>query len=330
MNELYEIDDLIAKVLTDEATGAEQAELNRWLAESPTHEKYFADIKQIWTQSPSALDTLDVDTDKAWSKVQKRLHEPPKKLTISWLSMPNLLRIAAIGLVLFAAIQFFNKSPTLENKEIVATTFVSKDSLSDGSKIILNKKSSVTTVFSKKERRVKMVGEAFFNVAHNTEKPFVIEVKTLEIKVVGTSFNVDNLSEAGKIIVTVNTGKVLLRGIYGAETYLEKDEKATYDVATGLFEGKTKIVDKDVVDYKNRLEFDGISLRDVVKQINQLFDTHIEIASASIENCPVSSGYDKRMSLEKYFKEILSESIDLTFEKVGDKIILKGTGCKEE
>ncbi len=328
MNELYEIDDLIAKVLADEATDVEQADLNRWLAESPTNEKYFADIKQIWTQSGDSLDALDVDTDEAWSRVQGRIHAPPKKLTVSWLSMPNIMKIAAAALLLFGAIQFFNSGSTLKNKEIIAATFVSKDTLSDGSQVILNKKSSLTTVFSKKERRVKMAGEAFFNVAHDTEKPFVIEVKTLEIKVVGTSFNVDNLSEVGKIIVVVETGKVLLRGANGAEIYLEKDDKAVYDVATGQFE-RTKNADKNVVAYKNHLDFDRTTLRDAVKQINQLFDAHIEIASPSIENCLISTTYDKSVDLEFYLKEIIGESIDLTVEKTANKIVLKGTGCKE-
>lgn len=330
MNELYEIDDLIAKVLTDEATDVEQTELNRWLAESPTNQKYFADLKRIWTQSGDAVETLDVDTDEAWSRVKKRIHEPPRKLTVKWLSIPNIMKIAAAVLILFGAIKFFDSGPTLKNKEIAAITTVSKDTLSDGSRVTLNKKSSLTTVFSKKERRVKMSGEAFFDVAHNTEKPFVIEVKTLEIKVVGTSFNVDNLSEVGKIIVVVETGKVLLRGANGAEISLEKDDKAVYDVATGQFEQRTKNTDKNVVAYKTDvLQFEKTSLRDAVKQINQLYDTHIEIASAAIENCPVSTTYKKGDDLEFYFKEVIGESINLTFEKVGDKIILKGTGCIE-
>ena len=327
MNELYNIDDLIAKVLTDEATPTEQQELNKWLHASPTNQQYFADLKQIWAQSGDAVASLNVDTDKAWAQVQKRIHEPPKKLSVKWLSTANIMKIAAAALLLFGAIKFFDSGSTLKNKEIAATTTVFQDTLSDGSKVSLNKKSSLTTVFSKKERRVKMSGEAFFEVAHDTIKPFVIEVKTLEIKVVGTAFNVDNLSEVGKIIVVVESGKVLLRGANGAEIYLVKDEKAIYDVATGQFERSINS-NKNIMAYKtNRLDFDRTTLSDAVKQINQLFDTNIEIASPSIENCPISSTYTKGQDLEFYFSEIIGESMNLTVEKIGDKIILKGKGC---
>lgn len=330
MNELYEIDELIAKVLADEATQDEQKVVETWLDESPANRKYFEDIKRIWSESSDAIESLAVDTDAAWQRVQQRIHEPPKRLTVKWLSTANVMKIAAAVLILFGAIKFFDAdSSTLKTKEIVATATVLQDTLSDGSRVSLNKKSSLTTVFSKKERRVKMSGEAFFEVAHDTEKPFVIEVKSLEIKVVGTSFNVDNLSETGKIVVVVETGKVLLRGANGAEIYREKGEKAIYDVATGQFE-LTKNTDKNVTAYKtNRLDFEKTTLRDAVKQMNELFGAHIEIASPEIENCPITSTYSNGDDLDFYFKEIIGESVNLKVEKMGEKIVLSGSGCKD-
>lgn len=330
MNELYDIDDLIAKVLADEATADEQTAVESWLDAAPENRKYFEDLKRIWFESGDAVESLTVDTDAAWQRVQQRIHEPPKRLTVKWLSTANIMKIAAAALILFGAIQFFNKGDSvLKTQEIIATAAVLQDTLSDGSRVSLNKQSSLTTVFSKKERRVKMSGEAFFDVAHDTEKPFVIEVKTLEIKVVGTSFNVDNLSEIGKIIVVVETGKVLLRGANGAEIYIEKGDKAIYDVATGQFE-KAKNTDKNVTAYKtNRLDFDRTTLKDVVKQINQLFDAQIEIVSPEIENCKITTAYQKGDDLDFYFKEIIGESINLKVQKIGDKMVLSGTGCKE-
>ena len=329
MNELYDIDDLIAKVLADEATADEQTAVESWLDAAPDNRKYFEDLKRIWFESGDAVESLAVNTDAAWQQVHQRIHEPPKRLTVKWLSTGNIMKIAAVALILFAAIQFFDSGSTLKNKEITATAAVIQDTLSDGSVVSLNKKSSLTTVFSKKERRVKMSGEAFFDVAHDTEKPFVIEVKTLEIKVVGTSFNVDNLSETGKIIVVVETGKVLLRGANGAEIYVEKGDKAIYDVATGQFE-KVKNTDRNVTAYKtNILGFEKTTLKDAVKQINQLFDAQIEIISPAIENCPITSTYARGDDLDFYFKEIIGESINLKVQKIGDKMVLSGTGCKE-
>ena len=329
MNELYDIDDLIAKVLADEAAADEQQAVESWLNTATENRKYFEDIKRIWLGSADAIESLAVDTDAAWQAVQERIYKPSKPLIVRWLSTANIMKIAAAALILFGVMKFFDSDSTFKSTEIVATAAVLQDTLSDGSMVSLNKKSSLTTVFSKKERRVKMSGEAFFEVAHDTEKPFVIEVKTLEIKVVGTSFNVDNLSETGKIVVVVETGKVLLRGANGAEIYIEKGDKAIYDVATGQFE-KTKNTDRNITAYKtNHLDFGGTILKDAVKQINQLFDAHIEIISPEIENCRITSTYTKGDDLDFYFGEIIGESINLKVQKTRDKIILSGTGCKE-
>ena len=51
MNELYEIDELIAKVLADEATADEQKAVEAWLNAAPANRKYFEDIKRIWSES---------------------------------------------------------------------------------------------------------------------------------------------------------------------------------------------------------------------------------------------------------------------------------------
>ena len=67
---LPEIDDLIAKVLTDEATTTEQAEFKAWLKESPDNAQYFEELKHVWHDSAEAVSAIDVNTDVAWAKVK--------------------------------------------------------------------------------------------------------------------------------------------------------------------------------------------------------------------------------------------------------------------
>ena len=74
---LPEIDDLIAKVLTDEATTEDIEELSQWLDAAPENRQYFDDLKRLWSESASALTpeysgSAVVNTDAAWSSVKKR------------------------------------------------------------------------------------------------------------------------------------------------------------------------------------------------------------------------------------------------------------------
>jgi hypothetical protein len=114
MIDFYEIDDLIAKVLTDEATAEEQSSLRSQCAASPELQQYFEQMKRLWDASESATEQLDVNTDTAWAKVQSRIHaqDKPKAkpedkpLTISWLKPKNLYRMAATITILAVATFF--------------------------------------------------------------------------------------------------------------------------------------------------------------------------------------------------------------------------------
>ena len=327
---LPEIDDLIAKVLTDEATTEDMEELSQWLDAAPENRQYFDDLKRLWSESATALPSeysgsVVVDTDAAWAIVQKRINTP-KHLIIKWLYIGNILKIAAAIAFLITAFLFFNEKNKPIQNNYVAELDIKTETLLDGSVITLNKKSSVSTTFSKKERRVKMAGEAYFAVAHDTEKPFVIEVKTLEVKVVGTAFNIDNLSQPNQIIVVVEEGIVEVKG-QKEMLRLTKGQKAVYNILTGSF-NKSDNTDKNVTAYKTgRLDFESTKLKDVVNKINNLFGHNIEIASPALENCEITTVYEGQ-DLEFFFKEIIGESIKIEVEKQGDRIILRGKGCE--
>ncbi len=326
---LPEIDDLIGKVLTDEATVIDKEKLSQWLDAASENRQYFDDLKQLWTKAGDALPpeysgSMAVDTDVAWAKVQNQIHAP-KPLTIKWLSINNILKIAAaVAFLTTAYLVFIEKNKPIEQKYMAETT-VKTETLADGSVITLNKKSSISTSFSKTVRRVKMVGEAYFAVAHDIEKPFVIEVKTLEVKVVGTAFNIDNLSQPNKVIVVVEEGIVEVKG-QGAGLRLTKGQKAVYDILTASFE-ESDNTDKNVTAYKTRrLDFETEKLKNVVEKINKLFGHNIEIASSALENCEITTVYEGQ-DLEFFFNEIIGESMNIEVEKQGDRIILRGKGC---
>jgi transmembrane sensor len=327
---LPEIDELIAKVLTDEATSKEQVELKTWLKESPENKHYFDALKRIWDEAAESATTLDVNTDVAWAKVKKQINTP-KSLTIKWLSLGNVLKAAAAILLLFTVFQFLNKKEVSQEQTYAAQSTIEKTTLNDGSAITLNKKSSLTTVFSTKERRVRLQGEAYFAVAKDKEKPFIIDVNTLEVKVVGTAFKIDNLSQPSKVIVVVDEGIVEVHGRNDTKR-LTKNEKAIYDIATGQFEKIMLNDDVNTMAFKSReLIFEKTALKDVIPKINEFYGSSVEITSSSIENCPISSPFHfDKQSLDEVL-EIITGTFEMSnwqIEKKNGKIYISGNGCQ--
>ncbi|HPS14085.1 MAG TPA: FecR domain-containing protein, partial [Prolixibacteraceae bacterium] len=195
------IDLLIARYITGEASETEKQELNQWMEQNKTNRKYFEGICFADQQAVASHRIEKVNVDQAWQKLHLQMKAgqtntaSPQKKTATIL--PLWLRVAAI-LVLVSGLAIFfynqrNNAPVKYNAVATATTNnILNYTLTDSSVITLNQHSQVACAsnYGKKERRVKLSGEAFFQVKHDTGKPFIVESSGTFIKVTGTSFNI--------------------------------------------------------------------------------------------------------------------------------------------
>ena len=215
------IDLIIARYIAGEATEQEIAMLNQWLNESEVNRKYFGDIQFVNQKAVTSHTINKVDIDKAWGKVhqqmKKKAVEPEPAAKIVSFQIPVWLRVAAV-LVIVSGISFglyrYYSSALLYPTEMVAAA--SKDSiitksLVDSSTVALNKNSKVTYAknYGKKERRLKLEGEAFFDVKHINDKPFIVEAEGTLIEDIGTSFNIKAVDTDTIVEVFVKSGEVI-------------------------------------------------------------------------------------------------------------------------
>lgn len=107
--------------------------------------------------------------------------------------------------------------------------------LCDGTRVWLNAKTNLTypVVFTGKERRVKLCGEAYFEVAHREKQPFIVETDKMEVKVLGTSFNVSSYEDEPEILTTLVSGKVQIQKTGYPEKELRPSEQAVWVRETG-------------------------------------------------------------------------------------------------
>jgi ferric-dicitrate binding protein FerR (iron transport regulator) len=148
--------------------------------------------------------------------------------------------------------------------------------LSDGSNVWLNAASSITypTAFSGKERKVNMIGEAYFEVAKNDTKPFIVTNNQMSIKVLGTHFNVNTYEDE-------QTGKVtLLEGLVVVEQG-NKTKGLTPGQQALVMGEKIKVIEgidtEEVMAWKNGLfYFNGADINAIMRQIEKYYDVEVE------------------------------------------------------
>ncbi|MBL7783100.1 MAG: FecR domain-containing protein [Saprospiraceae bacterium] len=321
------IDELLAKRLAGETTPQEEGLIESWLQESPDNSHYFDSLQRLWSQAPTArAATLrPVDTERALQKVKAQI--PPAAPVARRFSMYQWMPAAAAVLALVVAAVFFFRNPSeTQEVQIAATANTLTDTLTDGSVVVLNRNSAlrIASNFNKKERRMRLEGEAYFEVAHDREKPFVIEVQQLEVKVVGTEFNVDNRSEPGRVKVSVKEGKVQLSA--GAQSLLlVAGEQAVYESATGNITRVTQ-PNPNVLAYKNRLfDYEATPLGQVVRELSDVYGVDISLKNKVLENCPLHGRYDN-LELDRVL-DLIADAFSLTVEKKDGKVVLDGTGC---
>lgn len=188
-------------------SATEQDALSQWLAADPRHRAIFSEHARGWD---------DLDRLVGLQSSVQAVPDPDLLAPIQASRTRSIVRFAPVVLAAAAAIVigflFRTSTPSAPSAARVLRaplTTLEKRVLSDGSKVQLNRGSVFSMEFTPAERRVRLVrGEASFIVAKNPQRPFVVLVHGVQVRAVGTVFNVKLGSGAVEVLVT--EGKVLV------------------------------------------------------------------------------------------------------------------------
>lgn len=215
----------------------------------------------------------------------------------------------------------FNNTPTGHNRYLVevpnAGTY--KLQLADGTSVWLNSSSTLDypDEFGDQERRVKLTGEAYFEVSKDKKRPFRIEVAGSIIEVLGTSFNVNAYST--QVNTTLVEGKVkILKG--NVERLLLPGEEA--QIHNDEIKIEQTDVSKHIAWQRGEFYFDGNNLQEILSQIARWYD--VEIMNG--ETLTLNSSYTGSLSRDSKLSEVLNLLAYATkkkFEIDGRKVYIK-------
>lgn len=166
--------------------------------------------------------------------------KPRNRFSQNWLQIAALLVLCCTAAVLFGI--YRQSADKTVFRELSTQAAQHKTiTLSDGTRISLNNASSIKypEKFNTDKREVELDGEAFFEVAHNPKRPFIIHTGKLKVQVLGTSFNVRSYAADKEIAVNVTTGKVAVTS-ETSMVMLVKDEGAIYSRNTKTFSASTE------------------------------------------------------------------------------------------
>jgi transmembrane sensor len=230
-----------------------------------------------------------------------------------------VLAVLVLGIVVYSISKRSNTDTVPDSKLIVKTNPLGRHSsfnLSDGTKIYLGPGSALIypLKFEKNTRKVRLQGEAYFEVSKNKEKPFIIYTENIRTQVLGTTFKVSAFKDS-PTMVAVTSGKVSVSRLKGnhiqESVYLLPGEQVACRPGSGIVKSTVNI--QDIRNWtQGQLVFNGTPLSELVKQISRWYNVSIRIRSADLNQVPITVTIDGNMPVNK-FLDVLSSSFGFSY-----------------
>jgi len=269
----------------------------------------FSELKQTWELTGTAYSYRKSDPDKIWSELKVKIQPETKIVKLRrfnlWRYAAIIVALIALTSVTFLLVRNTDKTGNL----LVASGQVMKTiqtiaqpltyttvKLPDGSTVKLNAGTSLKypEKFAGSMRKVILSGEAFFDIIHDSNHPFVVEINNVEVEDLGTSFNISAYPDKEQVVVNVVTGSVRL---------FDKDQKETKIIAAGS-SGKflTKkgeiIVSKELTPnflswITRELSFHHTPLSTVFEELENIYHVKLEFSDPGIANIAYTANFEK-------------------------------------
>ena len=315
--------DLIISSLQNNISTEEDAQLQQWISSSDENQELFNQLKQIWAEELNDYAIYrEADETVAWKALRLKLEEKSNEENangnvvkgdfnkrhiklIRWTSVAAIFVIMIGSFIWYKANQSGNIYQTGKNEQQTVL-------LSDGSSIKLyqNTRIEISKDYNKSDRVITFKrGEAFFEVNHNEQIPFVVDMGAASVKDIGTSFYIQNRNDSIKLFVKS-----------GEAAFINNANNDTRELSAGMSlkfqRGKINsapviLIDSASVNNPGLLHFENTELSDVILKLQEVYNKKIVFVDSVIANKKFTGHLDGQ-SIEEVMN-ILSKSLNIKY-----------------
>jgi ferric-dicitrate binding protein FerR (iron transport regulator) len=280
----------------------ELEDISRRLAEDPNNEQELLQLARIYHAARTYERIQARDPLPAYERTMQKIKRKRQKL---WIGRAAQWAACIAGVIILSSVfshlqdrhtlEAPTQTVTLQANAGMRTHF----DLPDGTLVHLNAGSRLTypIPYSKTERRVSLSGEAFFEVTEDKHHPFIVSVNQdeLQIKVLGTSFNVEAYEEDHIVNATLVKGKINIllnnQGVRREYTLLPS-QKVTYDVREKTMQIKMSNNLRETAWMKGILSFKETPLPEVLRKLSHYYDVNFEVKDPIIDTYLFTGTFD--------------------------------------
>ncbi len=299
-------------------------------AEGKTTDSENLYIDQIWEEISSYSQDFQWDAEgieEVKARIQTKIDVRIESLSASrrvpgtryFLRAAVLLLFLSLGLVVYNFPDQSVQSPIAILEKQTGAGQRAKITLSDGTSVHLNVNSILKypDKFDASFRKVELIGEAFFEVSHDAQRPFIVETKELSTKVLGTSFNINSYPEATEEISVVS-GKVQVGLISDGNKHvlLTPNQGVRFNSSDNQLM-KTDIDAGSEIKWRSgELKFERMTFSEVIAELERYYHTPLIINNNAGKNCSITATFDNKGL--QFILSSLQLLADFSYEKDAD------------
>lgn len=181
--------------------------------------------------------------------------------------------------------------------------------LPDGTKVTLNKSAQISwdSDFNKKDRKVSLVGEAFFDVKKIKQHPFILQSGNLATTVLGTAFNVAYYKDENQISIALVRGLVNVANLqnHKQHAHLKPGQMITYDKDSHKLEVKTTMVENPAAWIEGNMVFNDVALAAAIGRLKEQYHLNIKYDKIQLQGKKATATFSKATTWQEMLQSIL-------------------------
>ncbi|WP_303208241.1 FecR family protein [Bacteroides oleiciplenus] len=320
-------EELMARFLMGECSEEELHKVNAWLNESDGNARELFKIEQIYHLGKNENFADEKEIERAEKQLFKRLKlEETKRHKVR--RMNTWMRYAAmfIGIFLISGLSYHiyqSQSGTSSLVAVTARDEVKELMLPDGTKVWLNKHTTLKypSEFSERGRNVYIEGEAYFEVKRNVEKPFIVRSEAMQVRVLGTVFNLKSDKASRSAVATLIKGEIEVKGNHEeGMIVLSPGQKAELNGMTRRL--VVKQVDTGIENWhNNQFVFEKADIFTIARTLENSYGVKIILAPEMDVTKTYTGALKKKSTVEEVLNSV-KNVIPIEYKIVGNSVFL--------
>ena len=318
----HEIEQIILRNLSGEASCEDILVFSEWLSSSDAHKDSFLKIKKYWDAEVAGVKLRNPEA--AYNMLLERIRKTERKRVVRqlWIKYAGAAAVAVIIGIVGYWMGGHQATVPLQYYSYITGNSISSFELPDGTEISLNKNSklSYSSSYGEQVREVSLDGEGFFTVTKDKEKAFVVDLNGSKISVLGTVFNVKNYKKEDITTATLVEGSIRFE-TPDQQIVLKPDQQLVFNKSNNKID-MTNVSTDLVTAWKSHLiKYRSVPFREFLDMLKERYEVEIILSNEVLGDQKVTGSFDESLTVDQIL-DLMKKNLVFRWKKQGESYVI--------